>query len=237
MSWGDIIRRAQASVELLVILAVALLIFLAVLSLNEDVLYSTSGEFEQTKAQTALDDIASAAELVYQQGVGSKTRVFVAIPKNVQSTAVGGNLLQMNFYHGGNLKSVYRSVDFTVSGGLPMEEGDYFLDVESTATSVLISAAAFLVCGNNLVESPELCDGTDLAGQNCISQGFMGGTLACLADCSGFDTTSCTMAISCQQACLNIGYSTWQCRNSCKSPWNSAPDGDAYCAPRVCCCR
>ncbi len=49
------------------------------------------------------------------------------------------------------------------------------------------------VCGNNTQEMGEVCDGTDLAGQSCTSQGFDGGTLACLGNCSGFDTSGCTM--------------------------------------------
>jgi subtilisin-like proprotein convertase family protein len=48
------------------------------------------------------------------------------------------------------------------------------------------------VCGNNLREGAEVCDGTDLAGQTCVSQGFTGGTLACNGTCSAFVTTSCT---------------------------------------------
>lgn len=50
------------------------------------------------------------------------------------------------------------------------------------------------VCGNNLREAPEVCDGTDLAGQTCVSQGFGGGTLSCNAGCSAFVTTACTVA-------------------------------------------
>ena len=47
------------------------------------------------------------------------------------------------------------------------------------------------VCGDNTVQGTEVCDGTDLAGEDCVSQGFTGGTLGCLADCSGFDISSC----------------------------------------------
>lgn len=46
-------------------------------------------------------------------------------------------------------------------------------------------------CGNDLVDGYDLCDGQDLAGHDCVSRGFTGGTLACLADCSGFDTSGC----------------------------------------------
>jgi hypothetical protein len=47
------------------------------------------------------------------------------------------------------------------------------------------------VCGNNIKEGSEVCDGTDLSGQTCASQGFDGGTLACNARCDGFDASGC----------------------------------------------
>lgn len=46
-------------------------------------------------------------------------------------------------------------------------------------------------CGDNFAEGKEVCDGTDLVGQDCISQGFGGGTLGCASGCSGFDTSAC----------------------------------------------
>ena len=47
------------------------------------------------------------------------------------------------------------------------------------------------VCGNDLIDGMDVCDGTDLGGEDCVSQGFAGGTLGCLPNCSGFDTTMC----------------------------------------------
>ena len=52
---------------------------------------------------------------------------------------------------------------------------------------------AGLVCGNNLKESGEACDGTDLVGEGCASQGYDLGTLSCLRDCSGFNISGCSM--------------------------------------------
>jgi hypothetical protein len=54
------------------------------------------------------------------------------------------------------------------------------------------SACSTQTCGNNIREGTEACDGTDLAGQTCISRGFAGGILRCLSSCAGFDTISCT---------------------------------------------
>jgi hypothetical protein len=46
-------------------------------------------------------------------------------------------------------------------------------------------------CGNKKAESGEDCDGSDLNGQTCKSQGFTGGSLKCKSNCL-FDTSACT---------------------------------------------
>jgi hypothetical protein len=48
-------------------------------------------------------------------------------------------------------------------------------------------------CGNLVIDSLEECDGTDVAGKNCISLGFGPGTLDCTDQCQ-FDTTDCAAA-------------------------------------------
>ncbi len=48
------------------------------------------------------------------------------------------------------------------------------------------------VCGDGILQTGEVCDGNDLAGQSCTNLEFYGGNLACRADCSGFDTSGCT---------------------------------------------
>ena len=60
------------------------------------------------------------------------------------------------------------------------------------------------VCGNNLVDGTDVCDGTDLAGETCQTMGFVSGTLSCLADCSGFDTSAC-FSPSCPNGVIDSG--------------------------------
>ncbi|MBX7078470.1 MAG: hypothetical protein K1X88_04715 [Nannocystaceae bacterium] len=47
-------------------------------------------------------------------------------------------------------------------------------------------------CGNDVREGDEVCDGSDVGDATCESEGFVGGTLACNAQCDGFDTSGCT---------------------------------------------
>ncbi|MCP4845724.1 MAG: hypothetical protein GY901_11605, partial [Actinomycetia bacterium] len=46
-------------------------------------------------------------------------------------------------------------------------------------------------CGDGVIDPPEVCDGNNLGGETCVSQGFSGGTLACSGDCLSFDTSGC----------------------------------------------
>jgi len=48
-------------------------------------------------------------------------------------------------------------------------------------------------CGDGTVDPGEDCDGAALAGEDCVSQGFDAGALACTAACT-FDTSGCTNA-------------------------------------------
>jgi hypothetical protein len=93
------------------------------------------------------------------------------------------------------------------------------------------------VCGDGVVGPTESCDGSSLAGETCMSQGFTGGTLGCAIDCNDFDVAGCTnnnsscgngvidMAELCDgpelngQTCDSIGFAGGQlgCNPNCLS--------------------
>ncbi len=55
-----------------------------------------------------------------------------------------------------------------------------------------LTDVGWTACGNDVLEAPdEVCDGSDLGGATCVSQGFSGGTLACSPTCAAFDTSGC----------------------------------------------
>ncbi len=74
-------------------------------------------------------------------------------------------------------------------------------------------------CGNGVVDPGEVCDGADLGGETCASQGCTGGgTLACLSDCSGFDTTGCFDCPTCNDnGICELGEDCNNCANDCIS--------------------
>ena len=70
----------------------------------------------------------------------------------------------------------------------------YYYEAVSTGFSVfaITGEKVLPVCGNNIKEAGEECDGTDLAGETCVSLGYASGTLSC-KDCK-FDTSNCIPA-------------------------------------------
>jgi hypothetical protein len=58
---------------------------------------------------------------------------------------------------------------------------------------VSVTAHISAICGNNIKEEGEQCDGNDLGGQTCTSLGYSGGTLSCYSNCT-FNTSNCFFA-------------------------------------------
>jgi cysteine-rich repeat protein len=77
-----------------------------------------------------------------------------------------------------------------VDTGMPLPQEDAGRDAGTDAWRPIEIDAATR-CGNGTIEGTEECEGTNLDGEDCVSQGYAGGTLACNADCT-FDKTACT---------------------------------------------
>lgn len=52
-------------------------------------------------------------------------------------------------------------------------------------------------CGDGVVDTSETCDGAELGGATCESQGFGAGTLACASDCKSLDASQCGAPAGC----------------------------------------
>ena len=63
----------------------------------------------------------------------------------------------------------------------------------NASCSALVNCTNPLYCGDDSVNGGELCDGTDLASNDCttLGIGYEGGTLACDVSCAAWDTALC----------------------------------------------
>lgn len=73
------------------------------------------------------------------------------------------------------------------------------------------------MCGDGEINGQEACDGDDLGGKKCsdfANQGFGGGTLACLPNCT-FDTAECCK-IAGQGCLLGVECCSGSCLLTCQ---------------------
>jgi cysteine-rich repeat protein len=63
-------------------------------------------------------------------------------------------------------------------------------------------------CGDGIRQDlhGEVCDGPDLGGETCVSQGFHGGELACSSDCLSTDISDCMAQGECGDGVVQGGY-------------------------------
>ena len=62
-----------------------------------------------------------------------------------------------------------------------------------TAAPKCVAVVAEPVCGDGQKNGDDVCDGADLGGQSCATQGFTGGGLGCASDCKKIDVSQCTV--------------------------------------------
>ncbi len=74
--------------------------------------------------------------------------------------------------------------------GLCMSAGIFYL--KDAAAAVTVTATVAGICGDDIADSGEQCDGVDLAGATCRSLGYDTGTLTCHTDCTAYIVSSCT---------------------------------------------
>lgn len=108
------------------------------------------------------------------------------------------------------------------------------------------------VCGNDVIEGTEECDGTNLGGESCLSLGYdCGGGLACLLGCS-YDTLGCSASAcgdgiaECSEVCDGAGLMGETCQSqgfdggdlacnaSCDAYDTSGCAGGAVCGDGLC---
>lgn len=127
--------------------------------------------------------------------------------------------------------------DYNAMNVDPVDDCTFWTTAEYTAGGVWetqIGAFSFAscggTCGNGVAEGGEACDGADLNGQSCASQGCSGGTLACDGSCA-FDLSGCTGC----PVCDNDG--TCESGEDCNSCPGDCPSGStngAVCGNGVC---
>ncbi|MFH0832534.1 MAG: PGF-pre-PGF domain-containing protein, partial [Candidatus Aenigmatarchaeota archaeon] len=164
---------------------------------NVDVTVSKLSDKPSSVTQDVSGNVYQYLEITHNlaEGVVKSAKIKFTVSKSwLVSNGLDSGTVSLNRYVNGNWEKLTTT---------KLSESDDTIEFEaiSTGFSVFAVTASKLtaptqpteptgaVCGNNVKESGEDCDGTDLAGKTCVALGYDSGTLAC-SNCK-FDSTNC----------------------------------------------
>ncbi len=118
-------KTAQASVEIMIILAVSLVILLFVFSLSNQSITDFGKQKLVDEARVSVKKLANAANDVYRQGIGAKKKVFFSVPTNVDENKSGieANSFVLNVLN----SDVYAKPETCLTGSIPTSYGGHWV--------------------------------------------------------------------------------------------------------------
>ena len=152
-------RKAQSSIELVVILAVSLAFLAVMFNYASDQLSKLNAGQGIQNAENSVKGLADAANDVYSQGVGAKKRVFITIPDGVDAgkTGVQGNIVRISVQG----TDVVEAADVNLSGSFPITAGGHFVVVKAKEGYVEIGAETISFSRNSIFVSLTPSDSGD----------------------------------------------------------------------------
>ncbi len=133
-------RRAQSAAEYLMVLGVVMAVLSVLFSVSYQMMTASETKMRNIKAQDMVQSLGKAAELVYQEGDGSMTKVYITVPDGVTGISGNATYLQMNVSLGGDTVPFSYQLDFPAVMNVTTAAGSYWATVESVGDHVVISA-------------------------------------------------------------------------------------------------
>jgi uncharacterized protein (UPF0333 family) len=133
--------KGQASLEYMIMLALSLMIFSAVIYVTSVLISSSSTQVGVDSANKAVEKIKSACDFIYVHGHPSRTEINVYIPPNIENLTVldTNNSIKASVSVGETFTDIYGVTKGKVYGDLSEvnKEGYYLLRVESTSEDAI----------------------------------------------------------------------------------------------------
>jgi hypothetical protein len=146
-------RRAQLTVEFLLILAIMLVVLGAFIYLSQT---SESGVLQtktKNQAERTLEDLSAAAKEVYTQGKGASKQVYITIPEGFEpkESFIANKSIKIRV-SGNDFLETER---FDLHGTLPASAGNHWVWVISEGNSVRIGYAMMEISRSSIILSME----------------------------------------------------------------------------------
>lgn len=141
--------KSQSAIEFLTIIGLGLIILALTSSIGFDYIDAYVGSTTTIKARQAGNNVASAASLVYSQGVGAQTKLAVTFPSGIlrNRTYIGNQEVNIRFEDYG-YRDAHVYSDNSFEGSLPLIQGSTYVYAKMTSDGPIVflnSAASYII--------------------------------------------------------------------------------------------
>jgi len=134
--------KLQIATEYLIIVSFALMVLLPYVLY----LYTISDQYQEQSSLTIASEnvkkIGEACDWVYLQGEPAKFTLKIVIPKNVENISFLNKTIVWKVRTSAGTSDVYYNCLSSVTGNLPIKEGEYFVSVEASGGGVKINVTS-----------------------------------------------------------------------------------------------
>lgn len=132
--------KAQSSFEYLMVFALAIAFAVPVWLYISSMQHTAGEELSLSYAKNAVNQITSAADLVYTQGPPAKVSLNVYIPSRVDMINITNRTVNFRILTTAGISDVFSESVANMTGTLSSSEGSYWISVESKGNYVQITA-------------------------------------------------------------------------------------------------
>jgi len=133
------LKKSQASLEYMVMLALSLGIFVAILYVATSLISTASSHIGIDSAYRAVQEIREKADFIYIHGHPSKTQSNVYISPSVENVSINGKTVRIRVSVDHSYTDIYAITKGQLTGDLSSikREGYYVLNIESTPNDLV----------------------------------------------------------------------------------------------------
>ena len=123
----------------MIILAITIVVIGMLLSSAFQMLKGGETKTRSLQAQDLVQELGKASQLVFQEGAGARTKVYITIPAGIVNYTQSGDHIMVNISLGQDITPYRYDLSFPATVTLPSTPNSYWINITATTTGVIIS--------------------------------------------------------------------------------------------------